>query len=196
MSFRPCSFPADVDSLAVIHSSYARGLSGVHARSAERWRTWVPYLVGATMWVAEQSTSAGAATIVAYVATRHRRGVTTLAEYGASDSWRSSGSEATAFLELVAHSLSSCARLRSDSGSSLGDALRSSGSDVVRVVCPLVVARRVFGDDAYGPVKEVEDGGWMYKDVPAVDGGGATPSLALFLREHPDSHLVWNSDYF
>ena len=82
LSVRRCNFEVDAGALAAIHASWTRGTVGVHVRSAERWRTWVPYVIGganAATFCVEQVREDGGHDIVAYVAARHRRGVITLA---------------------------------------------------------------------------------------------------------------------
>jgi hypothetical protein len=93
-------------------------------------------------------------------------------------------------LHALALAVAGCGRGRSDSGSELPPA----APDGWRVVCPLVVARRVFGEGVYSADASVEDGGWMYLDLE--HGVGTPGCLVDRLKERAGDHLVFTTDFF
>jgi hypothetical protein len=146
----------------------------------------VPYIIGSTTWIIERDDGAGGVEVVAYIAARHRRGVTTLAEYGAVESWQHHVNERTAFLAGLSVAAQSALAAAEDGASAM--------SAPVDVQCPAALCARVFGDDVYPAAASIVDDGWMYLDLQ--HSGTDSRSVVAQIAAHASTHVVWQTDFF
>ena len=158
--------------------------------------------------------------VVAYCATKYKRGETTLAEFAAASRLLHDGSAGLLLLELSALSVvDAWGDVRSPSRPATPTAeerSRTTGvASVADLICPTPVVARALspllsrasaGDPrfthlplmdiahAVTPSDEFADDGWMLLDIHIPRDHSV--AIADYINDHPDTFVMWASDFF